>query len=395
VLPRVPGHTRRRLLLVSARLAAATAAAIGWARPAWAKGAAADESPPLSADVRIYEATTAHNSYPDGCDGRLERLYIAEDLELMLEVTFNRELTATEQRQVRWAVSGGAARPAGGDFVDLSNPARVSTTVTSTGRAEAQEATVRVTYQGADLTPPLPLRVISNAEYDAALKTLTDFTRLGGDTHTEFPLTMDLLARFLGQPSFLAGMPSIGSFQLSICDPRLTHRAGADWGPDTVTDVPLVQYASDQPAATIVAEGVAVALLSAHAPEIRQYFAETPDATSLPVDYTSSGNLTLDFPLDALFALHGVQFDGSLSASVAAPSDDAAALTASNVQVNGTVADLYDFDVEATGAGAFSATQAAKVQIGSVKHDVGKVFVVGVDLDTMIEWLDFDRRPAQ
>jgi hypothetical protein len=181
---------------------------------------------------------------------------------------------------------------------------------------------------------------------------------------------------------------------LSICDPRLTQRAGADWGPDTVTDVPLVQYGSDQPAASIVAEGVAVALLSAHAPEIRQYFAETPDATSLPVDYTSSGNLTLDFPLDALFALHGVQFDGTLAASVAAPSDDGAPLTASNVQVNGTVADLYDFDVEATGAGAFSATQAAKVQIASVKHDVGKVFVVGFDLDNMIESLDFARRPA-
>ena len=60
------------------------------------------------------------------------------------------------------------------------------------------------------------------------------------------------------------------------------------------------------------------------------------------------------------------------------------------MQIQGTVADLYDFALEATGAGAFPASEAAKVEIASVKYDdVGKVFVVSFDLDSTIDALDF------
>jgi hypothetical protein len=313
---------------------------------------------------------------------RLQRLYIAEGLELSIEVQFNRDLSDTESQLVQWEVSGGAARPASGDFTDQPNPALITTTVRG-----ANEADVRVTYQGVDLTPPLPIRIITDAEYDAAYAVLTRYTA----RDSRLPLTLDLLSRFLGQESSAVGTPSLGTYPLNICDPRLTHRAGADWGTETVTDVPLVQYSSDQPAAAIVAEGVAIALLSQNASDIRQFFADNPQADAQRFDYTYSGDLTLDFPLDANFALHGVAFDGSLSATVDAPKRPASPLTARNVQVSGTVADLYDFNLEASGAGALPAIEAAKVEIASVKHpDVGKVFVVAVSLDTAIDVLDFD-----
>jgi hypothetical protein len=84
-----------------------------------------------------------------------------------------------------------------------------------------------------------------------------------------------------------------------------------------------------------------------------------------------------------------VTFDGTLSASVDAPTGPGGSLTARQVQVEGTVTDLYDFDIGAGGAGALPATEAAKVEIASVKHDIGKVFVVTFDLEASIEALDF------
>jgi hypothetical protein len=364
-------------MLVAAGAFAGSAVAGAWSRPTLA------QSPgDLTASVRIYESTTTHNSYPDECDMRLQKLYIAEGVELSIEVQFNRTLTDQESPLVRWEVASDATELASGDFVGQPNPALITTMV-----GNARDAAVRVTYQGADLTGPLPMRIITDAEYDAAYAVLTSYTARS----SRLPLTADLLARFLGMQSSAVGAPTLGTYALNICDPRLTHRAGADWGAETVTDVPDVRYTSDQPAAAIVAEGVAIAVLSSNAADIRQFFADNPATATYAFNVRYSGNLTLDFPLDANFALHGVQFDGALSAVVDAPTGPRSTLTARNVQVNGSVADLYDFNLEASGAGALPATEAAKVEIASVKHaDVGKVFVVTISLDNAIDSVDFD-----
>jgi hypothetical protein len=358
-------------------LAAATALACGWLAPVHAQA-----PPDLSASARIFESSTAHNSFPDECDMRLQQLYIAEGLELSIEVQFSRALTDEESRLVQWSVSNGDS----GDFSGQPNPALITTTVTADSLGDDNEAQVRVTYQGVDLTPPLPMRIISDAEYNSAYRLLAGFTA----RDRGLPLTSDLLARFLGQQSSSAGRPDIGTYPLSICDPRLTQRAGADWGSDAVTNVPLVHYDSDQPAASAVGEGVARALLAQHAQDIRQFFATNPTLQTHRVEYSYNGELTLDFPLDVNFALHGVQFDGALSATVDAPTGADAPLTATDIHVNGTVADLYDFNIEDTGAGARPAIEAAKIEIASVKHDIGKVFVVSVSLDTSIDELHFD-----
>jgi hypothetical protein len=231
--------------------------------------------------------------------------------------------------------------------------------------------------------------VISNEEYNAAFGALSAFTTAGEQSRSQLPLTADLLARFLGQESSAVGVPSIGAYPLSICDQRLTHRAGADWGAATVTEVPLVHYDPDQPASSLVAEAAARELLSQHAEDIGTFFVENPQAATLDVDYTYSGGLTLNRPLDALLALHGVQFDGTVAATINAPTDSRGLLTARAVRVAGTVADLYDFNLEDTGGGARAAAEAAKLQIASVKHDTGKVFVVSFGFDTSIEALDF------
>src|SRR5204863_6286202 len=123
-----------------------------------------------------------------------------------------------------------------------------------------------------------------------------------------------------GQDSTAAGSPQVSTYPLNICDPRLSQRAGANWGTEIVTDVPLVHYASDQPAADSVAEGVAHALLAQREAEIREYFTSNPQEPAYSAAYTYTGNLTLDVPLDANLALHGVQFDGTLSADIDAPS---------------------------------------------------------------------------
>jgi hypothetical protein len=247
---------------------------------------------------------------------------------------------------------------------------------------------VHVLYQGADLAPPAPLRVITDDEYAAAQATLASITAVGGRPRGELPLTVDLLSRFLGQESTAAGTPSVGTYQLDICDPRLTHRAGAPWGADSVTDVLLVQYGADQPGSDIVAEAAARALLAQSADEIQQFFLDDPTASTYPADFTYSGNLTLNRPLDAALALHGVQFDGALSASIDPPTGPDAPLNARNVHVVGTASDLYDFDLRATGGGAFPAAEAAKVEIASVKHDIGKVFVVSFTLSSAIDSLE-------
>jgi hypothetical protein len=202
-------------------------------------------------------------------------------------------------------------------------------------------------------------------------------------------LTVDLLSRFLAQDSNGVGTPSVGTEPLNICDPRLTQRAGANWGPDIVTDVPVVRYAPDQPAAEIVAEAAARALLAQHEDDIRQYFDVNPQAKTYPADFTYSGNLTLNRPLDAALALHGVQFEGTLTATVFAPERANAPLVARDVQVAGNVGDLYDFDLEAGGAGALPAAEAAKVEIASVKHATGKVFLVSFNVASSFESLDF------
>jgi hypothetical protein len=364
-------------MLVAAGALAGSAVAAPWIRPTRAQTAG-----DLTASVRIFESTTTHNSYPDECDMRLQKLYIAEGLEMSIEVQFNRALSDEESQQVGWQVSNGAAQPPSGDFVGQANPALITTVL-----GGARDAAVRVTYQGADLTDPLPVRIIADEEYDTAYAVLRSYALRS----SRLPLTSDLLARFLGLESSAVGAPSLGTYRLNICDPRLTHRAGADWGADTVTDVPLVQYASDQPAAAIVAEGVAIAVLSENASDIRQFFTDNPQASTFEFNDRYSGNLTLDFPLDANFALHGVQFDGALSALVDAPEGPHSPLTAHNVQVNGSVADLYDFNLEASGPGALPAIEAAKVEIASVKHDaVGKVFVVTVSVDNAMDSVNFD-----
>ncbi len=338
--------------------------------------------PELTADVRVHESTTAHNAYPDDCDMRLQRLYIAEDVELLIEVQFSRDLSNEENQAIQWELADGAEVLAAGDFAGLGNPALVTTTVTA---GPTRESTLRVTFQGIDLAPPAPLRVISNAEYDAAYAALS---RVAGDNR--FPLSADLLARFLGQESTAAGVPSVAAESLNICDPRLTHRAGADWGPDVVADVPLVEYGPDQPATDSVAEGIAVALLSANAEDIRQYFAAHASESSHEFEFVHDGNVTLNFPLDAALALHGVQFDGTFTGTVEAPGGSRTRLHATDVHVTGSVRDVYDFDLEATGAGAFPAIEAAKLEIASVKHDIGKVFLVAFNLDTSMPSLEVD-----
>jgi hypothetical protein len=245
---------------------------------------------------------------------------------------------------------------------------------------------VRIVYQGVDLVPPAPVRVVTDDEYATAQATLAGFTAGGGDR--QLPLTVDLLSRFLGEDSTAAGTPSIGQYQLDICDPRLTQRAGANWGADTVADVPLVQYGPDQAASSIVAEAAARALLKRYEDQIRQFFDDNPLAEFYAANYTYTGNLTLNRPLDAFLALHGVQFDGTLSGTVAPPTGPDAPLAARQIQVTGTVSDLYDFDLQDTGAGAFPAAEAAKVEIASVKHDIGKVFVVAFTLDSAFDSID-------
>jgi hypothetical protein len=382
-------RTRRSVIRLGAGAFGAGVLLEAFTRPAAGATAfaALQDETDLTAEVRIFETTTTHNRFPDDCDQRLERLYIAEEVTLGIEVQFSRELSDDEARLVQWQVTNGAANPASGDFAGLPNPALIMTMVAAGERSANRLGDVRITYQGVDVATPAPLRVVSNQEYDAAFATLAAFTSFGNGSGDRLPLTADLLARFLGQDSTLAGTPAVGTTQLDICDPRLTHRAGANWGNDTVTDVPLVQYDADQPASTVVAEATARALLALHAEDISQFFVENPGASTYDVDFQYTGNLTLTRPADAGLALHGVQFDGTVGASVEAPARRGAALTARQVQVAGTVGDLYDFNIEASGAGAFPATEAAKVEIASVKHDVGKVFVVSLTLDASFDEL--------
>lgn len=351
----------------------------------------AQSDEPLSAEIRISESSTAHNAYPDDCDGRLDRLFVADGLDLAIQVQFNRELTDAESEQVQWLVSD-AASPNSGDFVGQPNPALITTTLAAGEQARDVEATVHVVYQGTDIATPAPMRVVTDREYDAAYASLAGYTAVGGRPRGQLPLTTDLLSRFLGEPTAApaVGTPTVSTYALDICNPRLTQRAGATWGADTVTDVPLVHYAADQPVAGIVAEGTARALLAQHAAAIRQYFAENPAATTLSVAYPYSGDLALNTPLDAALSLHGVAFDGSLTATIDAPTASRGTLAAHGIQVQGTVSDLYDFALEATGAAALPAAQAAMLEIASVKHDaVGKVFVVSFDLDTALDALSF------
>ena len=350
----------------------------------WRRALAAD----LTADLRIFESSTAHNSYPDDCDMRLDRLYIAEDLDLSIEVQFSRDLSDDESQQVQWLIANDDEVWSLGDFSGQSNPALVTITLSPPRGDDRTQAMVHVMYQGSDIAAPAPLRLITNEEYDAALASLASFTAVGGRPRSQLPLTVDLLARFLGEDSTAVGVPSVGTSALNICDPRLTHRAGASWGADTVTDVPLVQYAADQPASTIIAEGAARALLDQNADEIRQFFADNPGAPTFAADYAYSGNLTLNRPLDAALSLHGVQFEGTLLASIDALVRPDGMLDARNVQVAGVVSDLYDFNLEAGGAGALPAAEAAKVEIASVKHDIGKVFLVSFTLDATFDSLE-------
>ncbi|MBO0883991.1 MAG: hypothetical protein J2P17_27395, partial [Mycobacterium sp.] len=347
---------------------------------------AATQTPDLTADVRIFESTTTHNSYPDDCDLRLDRLYIAEDLELSIEVQFSRALSDEESQEVQWSISNDDAVWTSGDFAGQPNPAVVTTTLSPARVGDPTQAVVHILYLGTDIAPPAPLRLVTNDEYAAALTSLASFTAVDGQR--QLPLTVDLLTRFLGQDSHLTGTPSVGVTQLDICNPRLTQRAGANWGSDTVTDVPLVQYAEDQPAAEIVAEAAARALLAQNADGIRQFFVDNPTATTYAGSYTYTGNLTLNRPLDAALALHGVQFDGAWSATIDVPGGADAPLSARDVLVEGTVSDLYDFNLEDTGAGALPAAEAAKVQIASVKHDIGKVFVVTFALRSAFDSID-------
>jgi hypothetical protein len=373
-----PVSRRRALILGGALTGVALAAATS------RHAGAAD----LAADLRIFESSTAHNSYPDDCDMRLDRLYIAEDLDLSLEVQFSRDLSDDESSQVQWLVGNDDAVWARGDFTGQPNPALITTTLSPPRAGDRTQAMVHLMYQGSDIAAPAPLRLITNDEYDAARAALAGFTAVGGRPRSELPLTVDLLARFLGQDSAAVGTPSVGVSPLNICDPRLTHRAGANWGADSVTNVPLLQYAADQPAAGIVAEAAARALLAQNADRVHQFFLDNPQAPTYTLDYAYSGNITLNRPLDAALSLHGVQFDGTLSGTIDAPVRADGTLEARDMRIAGTVSDLYDFDLEAGGAGALPAAEAAKVEIASVKHDVGKVFLVSFTLDATFDSLD-------
>ena len=59
-----------------------------------------------------------------------------------------------------------------------------------------------------------------------------------------------------------------------------------------------MEYAPDQPAAEIVAEAAGRALLAQHEDDIRQFFDVNPQAQTYPADFTYSGNLTLNRPLE-------------------------------------------------------------------------------------------------
>jgi hypothetical protein len=378
---------RRRLLRGLAGAAASVVAVGALARRAQAAPAIEAQSTDLTANLRIFESTTAHNSFPDDCDMRLDRLYIAEDLDLSIAVQFSRDLSDAELQQVQWFVSNDDATWSRGDFSGQSNPALMTTTLSPPRVGDRTQAMVHVQYQGADIAPPAPLRLVTNEEYDAAVATLKSFTAAGGRPRGRLPLSVDLLSRFLGQDSSATGTPTVGTAQLNICDPRLTHRAGANWGSAMVADVPLVSYAANQPASAIVAEAAARALQLQYDDEIRQYFVANPQASTYAANATYSGNLTLNRPLDALLALHGVQFDGSISATIDAPSGPDAPLRAHDIHIQGTVSDLYDFNLQAAGAGARPAAEAAKVEIASVKHDIGKVFLVSFTLDSTFDAL--------
>ena len=349
--------------------------------------AAHAQTPDLTADLRIFESSTTHNAFPDNCDMRLDRLYIAEDLELSMAVQFSRELSDAEAAEVQWTVADDTGTWSAGDFQGQPNPALVTITLTVPIReGDRRDATVHVLLQGADIARPAPMRVVTNQEYAAALATLASFTDVGSRPRGQLPLTVDLLSRFLGQDSSAVGTPALGTEPLNICDPRLTQRAGANWGPDMVTDVPVVQYPPDQPGSDIVAEAAARALLAQHEDDIRQYFELNPQAQTYPADFTYSGNLTLNRPPDAALSLHGVQFEGTLSATVETPARANAPLIARDVQVAGSVGDLYDFDLGA--GGALPAAEAAKVEIASVKHAIGKVFLVRFSLASSFESLE-------
>jgi len=157
------------------------------------------QTPPpedLSAAVRISELTTSHNSFPDDCGMRLQRLYIAEDLQMLIQVQFSRQLTDDESHEVQWEVTGGAAEPASGDFADLPNPASITTLVKAP--SSDNEVVMRLTYDGTDLVDPLPIRVVTDADYNAAYAALNGYVNRTARGGSELPLTSDLLARFLG-----------------------------------------------------------------------------------------------------------------------------------------------------------------------------------------------------
>ncbi|HEY1296051.1 MAG TPA: hypothetical protein VGJ60_23480, partial [Chloroflexota bacterium] len=84
---------RRRVLLLAATVAAIMFAS---ARSPDAHARDVAQTTDLTADLRVFESSTAHNSYPDDCDNRLDRLYIAEDLDVSIEVSFSRALSDEE-----------------------------------------------------------------------------------------------------------------------------------------------------------------------------------------------------------------------------------------------------------------------------------------------------------
>src|SRR5262245_20308643 len=127
----VDGHLQYRRAVL--RLVVATILSSILAVPLPARA----QSEPLSAVVRIYETTTSHSSFPDECDGRLDRLYIAEDLEMGIAVQFNRPPTEDEAPRLTWEVSNGAAEPGAGDFVGQPNPALITTTMVGVARRDA------------------------------------------------------------------------------------------------------------------------------------------------------------------------------------------------------------------------------------------------------------------
>jgi uncharacterized repeat protein (TIGR01451 family) len=321
-----------------------------------------------TAAIKISEAANKFNTLPDTC-ARLRSIFVGQGAKLLLEVRFPFALTEPEKSQIQWDVTGSAATPSTGTLAGQPTIAQVAVT---SGNPPSGGGGVTVSYNGKLLpmtgvnpSQPDSIRVVTDAARASALSLLTAGTN---STASFLPLAADLLSRFLAVPIRTAtGVPSIRSRAVDICEPELTHRAGANWGPNRSTTIPLVSYASGSRASRIVADGVAGAVLALKRNEIQAYMAAHRGEARHTFPFTSAGNLSLEYSPDVYAAVHGATFTGSVTARIDRVGTQ---LRADRVEVQGTVVDLYDFDINALPP----APPAAKVQISSVGKPAGHIF---------------------